>query len=71
MYGGRLQIPAASSPQLIAYLQKFKRQALHAKKLSLQLPGSDQLSSWEAPLPEDFTGLLTVMQEDAKQEQMP
>lgn len=37
---------------------KFARQALHAFKLGLTHPISNQLLHFEAPLPEDFAGLL-------------
>lgn len=37
---------------------RFHRQALHARALALQHPGSGQAMAWEAPLPEDFRQLL-------------
>ena len=64
LYGGRLQIPAASSSELIAALQSFKRQALHARRLTLQSPGSAEMLSWEAPLPADMQALLTALAAD-------
>lgn len=67
-YGGRLQIPAASSPQLIEQLQNFKRQALHARRLTLRLPESDDETSWEAVLPADMIALLEAMKADSSQE---
>jgi 23S rRNA pseudouridine1911/1915/1917 synthase len=36
----------------------FSRQALHAWKLGLQHPLTDQSMQWEAPLPADFAALL-------------
>ena len=36
----------------------FRRQALHAFKLSLRHPDTDRLLSFEAPLPPDFASLL-------------
>ncbi|MFN3593402.1 MAG: RNA pseudouridine synthase, partial [Thiobacillaceae bacterium] len=37
---------------------RFHRQALHARALALQHPGSGQAMAWEAPPPEDFRQLL-------------
>ncbi len=64
VYGGRLQIPAASSESMIIELQNFKRQALHARRLSLTSPGADKDMSWEAPLPSDMQKLLAVLATD-------
>ena len=36
----------------------FGRQALHAEKLGLNHPASGQPCEWQAPLPDDFAGLL-------------
>lgn len=68
MYGGRLQIPAASTAELTNHLKEFKRQALHAKRLKLTLPDSDEELSWEAPLPPDFLDLLTALEQDESME---
>lgn len=64
VYGGRLQVPAASSPEFIARLQSFKRQALHARRLTLELPGSAQIMSWEVALPVDMQELLSALASD-------
>ncbi len=64
MYGGRLQIPAASSAELIDTLQAFRRQALHARRLSLTLPDSEEELSWEVPIPADFAKLLQALSSD-------
>lgn len=37
---------------------EFPRQALHAQRLAFQHPGDGRLLQFEAPLPEDFAGLL-------------
>lgn len=63
-YGGRLRIPAHCSDDLKLLLHAFKRQALHAKKLSLQHPKTGQLMSWEAALPIDFYTLLSELRGD-------
>lgn len=63
-YGGRLQIPKACSNELAQELKAFRRQALHARKLGFAHPRTGEHCSWEAPLPEDMTHLLKVLQED-------
>ncbi len=65
LYGGRLQIPAACSPALAQALKKFRRQALHARRLTLQHPESGHEMAWEAARPEDITQLLQVLADDS------
>src|SRR6185437_12109226 len=38
LYGGRRRLPAGSTPNLVAELNGFKRQALHAAHLALEHP---------------------------------
>lgn len=66
LYAGRLQLPAACSPDLASSLRGFKRQALHARRLTLEHPVSGESLSWEAPLPDDFLSLLAVLAEDVR-----
>lgn len=61
-YGGRLKIPPQASSELIDYLHKFKRQALHAYRLGLIHPKTKEYCEWEAPLPEDMQQLLQILQ---------
>lgn len=63
-YGKRLQIPTKSGEELIAALRSFKRQALHAIRLTLTHPLSGQKISWEAPLPDDMASLLSLLEQD-------
>jgi 23S rRNA pseudouridine1911/1915/1917 synthase len=63
-YGGRLRLPKASSPAFIKELQGFGRQALHAQRLELIHPVTADIMTWEAPLPEDFRGMLNVLKAD-------
>lgn len=58
VYGGRTRIPAGASPEVLAVLQGFRRQALHAEKLGILHPGSGTLQEWQAALPADFSSLL-------------
>ncbi len=61
-YGWRYRIPAKSSQDLQQALLNFRRQALHAKALTLAHPVSGEILSWQAPLPEDFQSLLKLLQ---------
>lgn len=58
VYGGRARLPQGASPGLIAALQGFKRQALHAGSLGIDHPVSMDYMAWESPLPSDFEVLL-------------
>lgn len=66
VYGGRPRLPKAASASLIALLQGFKRQALHAWRLALTHPRSGDWLEWHSPLPEDMQQLLHGLREDAK-----
>ena len=61
MYGGKVRFPKKADAVLKEALVNFKRQALHARKLTLTHPTSDELMSWKAPLPEDMLALLDVL----------
>jgi len=63
MYGGKIRFPKKADEQLKDVLKGFKRQALHAKKLTLTHPISGEEMSWKAPLPQDLQDLLKVLQE--------
>jgi 23S rRNA pseudouridine1911/1915/1917 synthase len=64
LYAGRRRIPAGCTPALTAELQAFRRQALHAARLSLKHPLSGRELAWEAPLPEDMQRLLAALEAD-------
>tara|TARA_B100001029_G_scaffold179156_1_gene187724 strand:- start:645 stop:1598 length:954 start_codon:yes stop_codon:yes gene_type:complete len=64
LYGGRLQMPAASSPELVDALQNFKRQALHAKSLSFTHPDTGKQVSWEVGTTNDMRELLAALKCD-------
>jgi len=65
VYGGRRRLPAGASPALTTALAGFKRQALHAERLSFVHPRSGKSVSFNAPLPDDFAELLGVLARDA------
>ena len=63
-YGGRARGIAGASAELIAMLRAFKRQALHASRLSLLHPADRGEMRWQAPLPADMTELLKALAAD-------
>ena len=64
-YGRRLALPRGATPQLAQALRSFRRQALHAARLSFRHPGSGQDLVFEAPVPADMAGLLAALRDDA------
>ncbi len=64
VYGGRLKIPKAASPDLIAFIRDFKRQALHAWKLGLTHPETGEYMTLQAELPQDMQNLLQALEQD-------
>ena len=67
VYGGRLRIPQRASPVLIEQLRQFKRQALHAFRLTLLHPETGEALSWCSALPDDMKQLLAALQRDLEQ----
>ncbi len=67
VYGGRSKLPPAASEQLVAQLGAFRRQALHAWRLSLSHPANGGALQWQAPLPDDMQRLLEALQQDSEQ----
>jgi 23S rRNA pseudouridine1911/1915/1917 synthase len=67
VYGGRKRLPKGATPALIAALNGFTRQALHAAKLSFTHPKSGKAVSYEAPLPKDLVSLLDALARDARE----
>ncbi len=68
VYGGRLQIPPKVTPELEAMLRRFRRQALHARKLGLAHPVSREWMEWKVEPPEDMQQLLAVLAKDGMYE---
>ena len=62
VYGNRRRVPKGMKEADLLALRGFRRQALHAKRLGLVHPGSGETVSWEAPLPDDFTELLGMLE---------
>ena len=66
LYGGRAKLPRGASEELIHALQQFPRQALHATHLSLRHPRNDEWQSWDAPMPDDMTKLISELETDLR-----
>ena len=64
VYGGRRRLPRGATAELIAALEAFKRQALHAARLELEHPVTGRTVHWEAPLPQDMSELIAVLEAD-------
>ncbi len=62
MYGGKIRFPKKANERLKIALKTFKRQALHAKKLTLTHPKTSEKMSWKSPLPKDMQDLLIALQ---------
>lgn len=62
-YGGRLKIPANTTEDCKMILRSFKRQALHAQKLTLIHPETQEEMTFKAPIPEDFEELIGCLKE--------
>ncbi len=68
VYGGRLAMPAGATEALREALRRFRRQALHAARLSFTHPKSGATIEQLASPPDDFEALLAIMRTDAEQD---
>jgi 23S rRNA pseudouridine1911/1915/1917 synthase len=66
-YGGRRRLPAGATAELAAELGSFKRQALHAARLTLVHPLTGRDVEWEASLPADMLQLIAALEADQKE----
>lgn len=64
LYGGAFRLPKGATEALVARLQGFRRQALHAEKLSFVHPASGETLTLEAPMPADMQALVHDLRED-------
>ena len=64
VYGGRPRPPAGMSAAARAAVLSFKRQALHATRLSLRHPVGGEVLEWDSPLPDDMVELLQALEDD-------
>jgi 23S rRNA pseudouridine1911/1915/1917 synthase len=66
VYGGRRRVLTGASTALVAALQAFRRQALHAQRLELRHPDSGRRVVFRAPPPRDLQRLLQLLRRDAR-----
>lgn len=61
---GQLRLPKGASETLRTTLQQFRRQALHAHKLGLTHPTTDEYVEFTAPLPDDLVELIALLEKE-------
>jgi 23S rRNA pseudouridine1911/1915/1917 synthase len=66
-YGGRLRLPKGTTEELRQALAAFSRQALHARRLTLEHPATGETLSWEVPLPDDMVQLIEALRKHARE----
>ncbi len=64
LYGGGLKLPKGASPELVGVLRGFRRQALHAEKLSFIHPATGEALSFSAERPADQLALIEALRAD-------
>ena len=57
-YNGRMRYPRGADSQVKEVLEGFRRQALHARTLTLVHPWTREVCEWQAPLPGDLERLI-------------
>ena len=65
LYGGSLRLPKGATPELVAALRGFRRQALHAERLAFEHPVTGKAMAFEAKRPEDLEALVATLRSDA------
>ena len=64
LYGGGLKLPRGATPELIAVLRGFRRQALHAERLAFTHPVSGEALAFSAERPADQLALIEALRAD-------
>lgn len=67
LYGGGLRLPKQASDALIERLRGFRRQALHAERLSFEHPFGGATVDARAPRPKDLAALIRALEQDRDQ----
>ncbi|WP_266168444.1 23S rRNA pseudouridine(1911/1915/1917) synthase RluD [Dyella subtropica] len=67
LYGGGLRLPKGATPELVAALRGFRRQALHAERLAFEHPISHEPLSFSAARPADQQELIDALRADTQQ----
>ena len=66
LYGGGLKLPKGATPELIAVIRGFRRQALHAERLAFEHPISGEPLQFQTARPADLENLIAALRNDAK-----
>jgi 23S rRNA pseudouridine1911/1915/1917 synthase len=61
LYAGRARFPKNLTEEARAYINHFKRQALHSCELALIHPITHEALTFTAPMPEDMQGLVRLL----------
>ena len=64
LYGGGLKLPKGATPELVAALRGFRRQALHAERLAFEHPVTHEPLSFSAERPVDQQALIDALRHD-------
>ncbi len=64
LYSGGLKLPKGATGELVAALRNFRRQALHAEKLSFTHPATGEAMSFTVDRPADQQGLIDALRTD-------
>jgi 23S rRNA pseudouridine1911/1915/1917 synthase len=64
VYGRRLVIPRGATAEFAEMLRGFRRQALHAAKLSFPHPRDGRMIEVESKLPADIRALIAALKRD-------
>lgn len=64
LYGGSFKLPKGATPELVEALRGFRRQALHAEKLTFVHPVSGEDVSTESTMPADMQALVATLRAD-------
>lgn len=64
LYGGGLKLPKGAGETLTGVLRGFRRQALHAERLSFIHPATHEAVSFSAPRPPDLATLIEALRAD-------
>jgi len=62
-YGGKVKFPKGATDELKQAIKNFPRQALHAKKLSINHPKDNKELSWKSKLPEELDNMINILRE--------
>ncbi len=57
LYGGRMRVPTAATPQLVESIRSMRRHALHAASLGLEHPAERRWLEWRSDLPAELESL--------------